>query len=246
MLRVRHRELLLRRDLSNLCQTVHVLTARLLHHFTKPTLTQHLRQHGKVIRNDGGVVIESFFCDAISLFYVRHREPLLRRDLSNLYQTVHVLTTRLLHHFAISTLTQHLRQHGKVIRNDGGVVIASLFCDAISNLYQTAHVLTARLLHHFAITTLTQHLRQHGKVIRNDGGVVIASLFCDAISLLYTRHQKPSGVVATHASPQLRLHLFPLCKIRSKQKSKPKTTPLIPPIIARQNTKSLDVTHTRC
>jgi len=80
-------------------------------------------------------VIASLFCDAISLLRVRHREPLLRRDLSDLHPSVHVLTARLLHHFAISTLTQHLRQHGKVIRNDGGVVIASLFCDAILVFY---------------------------------------------------------------------------------------------------------------
>ena len=130
----------MRRDLS-FClsyQSVHVLTARLLHHFAISTLTHHLRQHGKVIRNDGVFVIANFFCGAISLICTRHRELLLRRDLSDLRPSVHVLTARLLHHFAISTLIYHLRQHGKVIRNDGMVVTASFFCDAIS-LISTRH-----------------------------------------------------------------------------------------------------------
>jgi len=87
LIHTRHREPLLRRDLS-FClsyQPVHVLTARLLHHFAIPMLTHYLRQHGKVIRNDGVVVIASLLCDAISPIWTRHREPLLRRDLSNLY-----------------------------------------------------------------------------------------------------------------------------------------------------------------
>ena len=88
-----------------------------------------------MIRNDGGVVIASLFCDKISPICPRHREPLLRRDLSNLHTIGHVLTARLLHHFAISTLTHHLRQHGKVIRKDGVVVTTSFFCDAISPIW---------------------------------------------------------------------------------------------------------------
>ena len=95
-------------------------------------------------------VIVSLICDAISMLCACHREPLLRRDLSNpppssrasfatrslfssfVHQPVHVLTARLLHHFAISTLTHHLRQYGKVIRNDGGIVTAMFFCLTIS------------------------------------------------------------------------------------------------------------------
>ena len=81
-------------------------------------------------------VIASLFCNTISPICTRNRELLLRRDLSFClsYQPVHVLTARLLHHFAISTLIYHLRQHGKVIRNDGMVVTASFFCDAISQV----------------------------------------------------------------------------------------------------------------
>jgi len=71
--------------ISLLCIRHRVLTARLLHHFAISTFTHHLRQHGKVIRNDGVVVIASFFCEAISLLCTRHRELLSRRDLFDLH-----------------------------------------------------------------------------------------------------------------------------------------------------------------
>ena len=130
LIHTRHRELLLQRDLSNLYPSSRAS-------FAKRSLYS-------------APVIASFFCEAISPFRTRHREPLLRRDLSDqhpssrasfatrslfssfVHQPVHVLTARLLHHFAISTLTHHLRQYGKVIRNDGGIVTAMFFCLTIS------------------------------------------------------------------------------------------------------------------
>ncbi len=139
LISTRHRELLLRSDLSSSAPVIASLSA------TRPLICTCHRELSCDVISRSAPVIASLFCDAISLLCIRHREPLLRRDLSDLHPSSraslatrsltlhpsgHVLTARLLHHLPYQH--SHTTLTWQMIRNDGMVVTASFFCDAIS------------------------------------------------------------------------------------------------------------------